>query len=90
METQRLSGEAALRRLNLSNLFSLWESVAKANETLEIHRGFRKIYNHGSSWPNRIWLTAGEDEECARSALENAARAPEKGSGPTDDGPPDR
>jgi GNAT superfamily N-acetyltransferase len=74
METQRLSGEEALRRLNLSNLFSLWESVGKANEALENHRGFRKIYNHGSSWPNRIWLTDGEDEECARSALEDAAR----------------
>jgi ribosomal protein S18 acetylase RimI-like enzyme len=74
METQRLSGEEALRRLSLSNLFSLWESVGKANEALEIHRGFRKIYNHGSSWPNRIWLTEGEDEECARSALENATR----------------
>lgn len=73
METQELPGEEALRRLNLSNLFSLWESVGRANEALEIQRGFKKIYQTGSSWPNRIWLTDGEDAESVRSALENAA-----------------
>ena len=73
MKGQRLSEEEAVGRLNLSNLFSLWESVGEANGTLEIHRGFRRIYNHGSSWPNRIWLTGEEDEERARSALEDAA-----------------
>ena len=73
MKGQRLSEEEALGRLNLSNLFSLWESVGKANGALEIHRGFRRIYNHGSSWPNRIWLSEEEDQERARSALEDAA-----------------
>ncbi len=74
MKTQQPPEAEDLRRLNLSNLFSLWESVGKANGALESHRGFKKIYHHGSSWPNRIWLTGEEDEECARAALENAAR----------------
>jgi ribosomal protein S18 acetylase RimI-like enzyme len=73
MKTQRFSEDEALRKLNLSNLFSLWESVGKANGALESHRGFKKIYHHGSSWPNRIWLTGEEDEKRARSALEDAA-----------------
>ena len=73
MKEQRLSEEEALGRLNLSNLFSLWESVGQANGTLENHPGFKRIYNHGSSWPNRIWLTGEEDQERARSALEDAA-----------------
>jgi len=74
MKGQRLCEEEALGRLNLSNLFSLWESVGKANGALESHRGFRRIYHHGSSWPNRIWLTGDEDEERARATLEDAAR----------------
>ena len=73
MKEQRLSEEDALGRLNLSNLFSLWESVGQANGTLEMHPGFRRIYNPGSSWPNRIWLSGEEDQERARSALERAA-----------------
>jgi len=73
MKGQRLSREEALVRLNLSNLFSLWESVGQANGTLERHRGFSRIYNPGSSWPNRIWLSGEEDQERARSALERAA-----------------
>lgn len=74
MKRQRLSEEEALGRLNLSNLFSLWESVGKANGALETHRGFRRIYNHGSSWPNRIWLNGDDGEERVRASLEDAAR----------------
>jgi ribosomal protein S18 acetylase RimI-like enzyme len=74
MKTQQLREARDLRHLNLSNLFSLWESVGKANGALESHRGFKKIYHHGSSWPNRIWLTGDEGEECVRAALENATR----------------
>jgi ribosomal protein S18 acetylase RimI-like enzyme len=73
MKTQQLFEANDLRRLNLSNLFSLWESVGTVNGALENHRGFEKIYHHGSSWPNRIWLTGEEGEEHTRAALENAA-----------------
>lgn len=33
MKGQRLSEEEALGRLNLSNLFSLWESVGQTNRS---------------------------------------------------------
>jgi GNAT superfamily N-acetyltransferase len=74
MQKQQLPEAKELRHLNLSNLFSLWESVGKANGALENHRGFKKIYHHSASWPNRIWLTGEEGEERTRAALENAAR----------------
>jgi GNAT superfamily N-acetyltransferase len=74
MKTQQPLEAKDLRRLNLSNLFSLWESVGKANRALEIHQGFKRIYHHGSSWPNRIWLIGNEGEECVRATLEKAAR----------------
>jgi ribosomal protein S18 acetylase RimI-like enzyme len=70
---KQLSEAEDLRLLNLSNLFGLWESVGEANGALESHRGFKKIYHQGSSWPNRIWLTGEEDEECTRAGLEEAA-----------------
>ena len=73
MKNQQRSEAEELRRLNLSNLHSLWESVGDANQALEIHPGFKKIYCQGSSWPNRIWLTGDEGEEPTRAALESAA-----------------
>jgi GNAT superfamily N-acetyltransferase len=73
MKTRQPSKAEELRRLNLSNLHSLWESVGEANDALETHRGFKKIYIHGSSWPNRIWLTEDESEDSTRSALEKAS-----------------
>jgi len=72
MQTEPPPPEEALARLNLANLFRLWESVGEANGTLEIHRGFRKIYNHGSSWPNRVWLTREASEELVHAALRDA------------------
>ena len=73
MKTQQRFEAEELRRLSLSNLFSLWESVGKANQALETHQGFTRIYHHGSSWPNRIWLTGEEGEKSTRAALEKAA-----------------
>ena len=74
MKTPQRFEAKELLRLNLSNLFSLWESVGRANEALEDHPGFNRIYHRDSSWPNRIWLTCEEDEACTRSAWEEAAR----------------
>jgi ribosomal protein S18 acetylase RimI-like enzyme len=73
MLTERPAVEEELSPLNLSNLLSLWESVGKANGTLENHRGFSKVYNPGSSWPNRLWLTGEEDAELTQAALRDAS-----------------
>jgi GNAT superfamily N-acetyltransferase len=83
MQIQQPPEAENLRRLNLSNLFSLWESVGKANGALESHRGFKRIYHHGSSWPNRIWLTGEESEDCVRATLEDAARVLTRKDEPT-------
>ena len=72
MQTERPTEGEGLRLLNLSNLFSLWESVAKAHGTLEVHRGFKKIYKHGTSWPNRIWLTGDDRAERTQATLRDA------------------
>ena len=72
MQTRRLHSSESLSLLNLGNLFSLWESVGTANGSLEIHDGFRRIYHHGSSWPNRLWLTEGQGLGSARAALREA------------------
>jgi hypothetical protein len=36
-----------MNHFDLGNLFSFWESVGTANESLEIHDGFRRIYQQG-------------------------------------------
>jgi GNAT superfamily N-acetyltransferase len=69
MQTPRSSADEGRSLRNLANLFSLWESVGTANGTLETHEGFKKIYNQGSSWPNRIWLTGAQETESAQAAL---------------------
>jgi GNAT superfamily N-acetyltransferase len=73
MQTQRPRVEEELTLLNRANVFSLWESVGKANGTVEIHPGFSKVCNPGSSWPNRLWLTGGEDAKLTQAALRDAS-----------------
>jgi len=69
---RELHSSESIGRLGLGNLFSLWESVGAANGSLEIHDGFRRIYHHGSSWPNRLWLSEGQGPESARATLREA------------------
>jgi ribosomal protein S18 acetylase RimI-like enzyme len=73
MKAPQLSEDEALSQLNRSNLFSLWESVGRANGALERHRGFTKVYHSGSSWPNRIWLAGDEGRGRTRAALHHAS-----------------
>ncbi len=73
MKARPDSEDEALSRLNLSNLFSLWESVGRANGSLETHRGFTKVFDSGSSWPNRIWLAGDEGPEGTLAALQKAS-----------------
>jgi GNAT superfamily N-acetyltransferase len=72
MQTPRPSADERLSLCSLANLFSLWESVGRASGTLETHDGFKKVYNDGSSWPNRIWPEGQHSAQAVRAALTEA------------------